>query len=1490
MKQINFVEHMPDEPEPEFHADNGEKYDEQEDLLNMEIPEINHEVTTGNGKGRLVLKDIFVENFKSYKGRHQIGPLHKNLTMVVGPNGSGKSNVIDALLFVFGFKAKKIRTTKMTSLIYNLDNECDYALVEVQFVEIFEMDNGRYEVNLANCINIARTVQKTGSTYYYLDGRTVSQKEIQEVLRRVGIDLNNNRFLILQGEVEAISLMKPTARGPGEEGMLEYIESIVGTDQLVIPILKLAHRCRVLEYRVSNHAIQCRRHQATANLFRKVLQGAINYINARNNLNMINGILAKHALEGQKVALRGAELSTGERKNELDAVAERYDAVKGEMRTAVQEKSEIYKELKTLETQKLDYTNYINDWHQEDRRHKNNCKAALQAFKAIVQEIESIKAEILRLNNSPQDYKNAMENMQIELEQLRNQKANIDRVYTQNIAKYDQKVTQERKKLEKLNAEVDAMAQHYTVQQEELLVAENELREMKVTDPNDLKGADEMKEELKNLAKDIEKHNAGLARVQRELEGFQEKIRAGMVARTEAEKMSNEAFKNKQKLMDELQYLSQMDVDNSYHKRATHALEKLKREGKFDGFIGRLGDMAYCNKKYDAAMSTVFGANLDWHIVQTKEDSQKAIEHLRLMKLPRSTFVSLDAYDKDTNKNKAQMYQSTDRFPAPRLFDQLHFDNEMAKRILYKVMGDVLIVDCAADAIRLHKKQRGVYRYSTYDGTYVDYNGSLSGGGKPSTGRIRLSKKKPVSYITQQAEIDRVNGELDRCTKEIEDADKKMAESCALINENQEYVNAYMLRVKATQEKIAEIENKAMMLENLIPDAEARKLRITRVITEKDQQAKQAEIEELRRAFNELFQNIENKKTERDRLEQAIEAMFGQMVGVNKEKLKEISTYIEKLEREIAEIRIKFENVPQTVAGLQTKLVELERVCGDRKADHDKAVASDPPERQDQLQQLMDMLEEIRHALEAKNKEMDDIRVAISELENEQATAYTNYAAAEENYNATQVLQNIIENDIVKAEQTLKMIPHLWLAPENLDPEAKWVKLDDPMLNEKLKQQYLVMPEEVERGVETKYKEQFEETVGAVVSQQQLQDFKQQKRSLERNLEHFRIEHDEKGISDFARLVLIQMNEVEMYNKAAIALRQHREKLAELRALRYNEFNKALVFLSTTTQLLYSLITNGGDASLKFVEEGRSDDPFVGGIKFSVRPAKKSWKLIENLSGGEKTLASLCFVFAMHHYRPTPLYVMDEIDAALDIQNVRLIAEYIRTSERTRNAQFLIISLRNQMFELGNRLVGIYKTEGSTKNIVINPEMIEQRSKRALAILEKKLAELRIEEGGPPQPSAEDARLAQEMSQVRIAPKIQRRLGTIRLQQFGIGSSPAPGSRCATPRAQTPRAETPISPARSSTRLTSAEPDLVYEDSDDQYYEAGEDRQPRKKKRKQVITSDEEDEDDDSVTPPPSNQPSTSDGRVQGGDRFGMDKYARPTPTLELASDKRRRK
>ena len=96
---------------------------------------------------------------------------------------------------------------------------------------------------------------------------------------------------------------------------------------------------------------------------------------------------------------------------------------------------------------------------------------------------------------------------------------------------------------------------------------------------------------------------------------------------------------------------------------------------------------------------------------------------------------------------------------------------------------------------------------------------------------------------------------------------------------------------------------------------------------------------------------------------------------------------------------------------------------------------------------------------------------------------------------------------------------------------------------------------------------------------------------------------------------------------------------------------------------------------------------------------------MSKLSGGEKTLSSLSLIFALHLYKPSPLYCMDEIDAALDYKNVAIAGKYIR--EKAKNCQFIIISLRNNMFDLAQKMVGIYKTHDITKTLTINPTLMK---------------------------------------------------------------------------------------------------------------------------------------------------------------------------------------
>lgn len=82
----------------------------------------------------------------------------------------------------------------------------------------------------------------------------------------------------------------------------------------------------------------------------------------------------------------------------------------------------------------------------------------------------------------------------------------------------------------------------------------------------------------------------------------------------------------------------------------------------------------------------------------------------------------------------------------------------------------------------------------------------------------------------------------------------------------------------------------------------------------------------------------------------------------------------------------------------------------------------------------------------------------------------------------------------------------------------------------------------------------------------------------------------------------------------------------------------------------------------------------------------KRFQDMEQLSGGEKTVAALALLFAIHSYQPAPFFVLDEVDAALDNTNVAKIASYIR-HHASNDFQFIVISLKGSLYEWYNSLV-----------------------------------------------------------------------------------------------------------------------------------------------------------------------------------------------------------
>lgn len=107
-----------------------------------------------------------------------------------------------------------------------------------------------------------------------------------------------------------------------------------------------------------------------------------------------------------------------------------------------------------------------------------------------------------------------------------------------------------------------------------------------------------------------------------------------------------------------------------------------------------------------------------------------------------------------------------------------------------------------------------------------------------------------------------------------------------------------------------------------------------------------------------------------------------------------------------------------------------------------------------------------------------------------------------------------------------------------------------------------------------------------------------------------------------------------------------------------------------------------------------AQEPYLTGIRYNAIPPTKQFRDMAQLSGGEQTVAALALLFAIHRYQPSPFFVLDEIDAALDADNVGKVARYIR--ERCQQApslQCIVISLKDSFFDKADALVGVYRDQ-----------------------------------------------------------------------------------------------------------------------------------------------------------------------------------------------------
>ncbi|KAA8530366.1 hypothetical protein F0562_005075 [Nyssa sinensis] len=592
---------------------------------------------------RLFIREMVMKNFKSYAGEQRVGPFHKSFSAVVGPNGSGKSNVIDAMLFVFGKRAKQMRLNKVSELIHNSTNHqnLDSAGVSVHFQEIIDLDDGTYEAVPGSDFVITRVAFRDNSSKYYINDRGSNFTEVTKKLKGKGVDLDNNRFLILQGEVEQISLMKPKAQGPHDEGFLEYLEDIIGTIKYVEKIDESYKQLEALNEKRSGVVQMVKLAEKERDSLEDVKNEAEAYMLKELSL-----------LKWQEKATKLASEDTSTQMVELhENVSSLEENLKSE-REKIRENNKALKELEAvhmkymkkqeeLESGLRQCKDEFKEFERQDVKYREDLKHVKQKIKKLEDKLEKDSSKIDDITKECEESTNLIPQLEENIPKL--QKRLIDEEKILEEIKENSKVETEtfRVELAKVRVELEPWEKQLIEHKGKLEVACTESKLLNEKHEAGRAAFGDAQKQMDDIQGRIRTKTASIRNIHNDLE--KNKLEA-----LEARKVEQECLKEQETLIPLEQaarqtvteLLSVMDSERSQGS-VLKAILQAKELNHIQGIYGRMGDLGAIDAQYDVAISTACHG-LDYIVVETTGAAQACVELLRRKNLGVATFMILE--------------------------------------------------------------------------------------------------------------------------------------------------------------------------------------------------------------------------------------------------------------------------------------------------------------------------------------------------------------------------------------------------------------------------------------------------------------------------------------------------------------------------------------------------------------------------------------------------------------------------------------------------------------------------------------------------------------------------------------------------------------------------------------------------------------------------------------------------------------------------------
>nr|XP_023017853.1 structural maintenance of chromosomes protein 4 [Leptinotarsa decemlineata]XP_023017854.1 structural maintenance of chromosomes protein 4 [Leptinotarsa decemlineata] len=1208
---------------------------------------------------RLIITKISNDFFKSYAEEQVLGPFHKCFNAIVGPNGSGKSNVIDSMLFVFGYRATKIRSKKVSVLLHNSDKYQNVrsCTVSVHFALIIDKAGDEYEIVPGSEFVVSRTANKDNSSYYTLDGRKVQFKEVGSLLKRHGIDLDHNRFLILQGEVEQIAMMKCKGEGEHESGMLEYLEDIIGTTRFKKPLVKVQERVDYLTEHRTEKLNRLQLVEKELNELKTPMEEAVGFLKTENTvINSKNFLFQKNVydIERKIEKVEESRKEVLEIQKGFEENMEKLNKEKHDKEKILKQESEKYEK---LQNRKDTLTEAFNKANNKDIQLQESMTQTNTTRKKTKELIVEEKKKLEKLGKVPEESKKGIEECEAKIEEVSSKKEKYEEEKTKLLTNLRTETKSLQDKKEEIQNKLVVLKKSVDETKSAFTLAESELKIYVSNEENE-------RTKLENLKKEYDSSKSTIEERLKQVSSLKKKIPATEKSLKDATEELNTVKYQEAQIINEVrrsrasleEKKNSMQASRSRGKVLDRLMQQ-KNEGKCPGLYGRLGDLGAIDQKYDIAISTACGP-LDNIVVDSVSTAQWCIEFLKKYDLGRATFIALDK--QEHLRSQASSKISTPE-NVPRLFDLVKIQDENVRPAFYYALRDTLVANDLDQASRIaYGAQR--FRVVTLKGDLIETTGTMSGGGKSvSRGRmgqsVRVSNVNPKELENMQEDIEELEGKVRELRQRQTSLESQISTLEPELRQMKFDFEKFSMELKDLQQRMPQLEKqvKAQEAKSKATRADPAEVkRLTKIVEQK-----RALYEKAAETAGELQIQVDKISGEIN------EKTSGKMKAIDK-NINEATKTIDKCKAEITRLRVAITTAERNAKKSEQKIQTMEQDVTDME-NRLRQMKNARTEIEEDAAKLLTCIKEITDSMAEGEEAYSDIKKEVANLTKK---------------------VNELKSEKVDVDQKVKAFNNKMNeyqgAVHQLEVKISHLKLQD-------------IPNESDAVLKKYTHDELEEIdCGHIV------------REMEAAENHLKVAKPNlNAIEEYRKKQGVYIERSKELEEISNKRMEMRALYDSLRMQRREEFLTGFNIIRSKLKEMYQMITLGGDADFEMVD---TYDPFAEGIQFNVRPPKKSWKKISNLSGGEKTLASLALVFALHYYKPSPLYVMDEIDAALDFKNVSIVGNYIK--ERTKNAQFIIISLRSNMFELCDNLIGIYKTYDCTKTITIDPRIYDKKEEQ----------------------------------------------------------------------------------------------------------------------------------------------------------------------------------